>query len=515
MNSNLKPAPSTDHLIIALITLTAFSFRLAGYDSEPYWTDEIYSLVEANFPLAELFSPRWLKAGQMPLYFVLLKFWQSLVGSDRLLLLLPNMILGSLCVPLTWAIARRIPQAKRLGPLVAAGMVALSPLQIHHCQELRMYPLVVLLALVSVFAYLKSFTRPRASIILAFSCLALGLTHGAGTLLIAAMGLCLLLVRPQGAKYFFSQIAALAAAGLPLLVLIAITGDFSSTKAMTTGDELNVFHGLLMFLLFSGPGYAAGIGFDPLRFVHPETLVGSAFVLLLFLVGFIKLIRNSDRTLALLVLLLLGVYILVASRHSFINQPKYILYYYPLLYCIAAATFDAIPRRPLAVALASVAIPLWLSVIVLRLQIHDFPQYRKAANYVTTKSTDREKVYLFHNNEFNPFAYYYRKNNLIPPGSIAQRPGQPGDPRRKFTNDFGQYFADVEGVWYIKSTEYDETDRNRKNKSPQFMEMFYRAGETETETERLLSEYYTTESNMSLFKIDIIHYSGKVTDTGE
>ncbi|NET57274.1 MAG: hypothetical protein F6K47_14240 [Symploca sp. SIO2E6] len=138
MKSKIQGLVETDWLKqwipITLILLLASGLYLYQIDTESLWVDELLSIHRAKSldeNLSGLLGPRIL-------YHFLLRIWMIFGNSDAWLRGLGVLFaLGN--VFLTYQLGCRL-LGKSTG-LIAAVMVALSPLFIHHAQEVRMYTL--------------------------------------------------------------------------------------------------------------------------------------------------------------------------------------------------------------------------------------------------------------------------------------------------------------------------------------------------------------------------------------
>jgi mannosyltransferase len=134
------------------LTLLAFGLRAWRLDVQALWWDEGISLYLANQDVATILADR-ARDIHPPLYFLLLRAWGLSVGSSAWATRFLSVLLGTLCVPLLYRLGRRLA-----GPLtggLAALILALSPFLLHHAQEVRMYALVPLLALLSTYLMLR------------------------------------------------------------------------------------------------------------------------------------------------------------------------------------------------------------------------------------------------------------------------------------------------------------------------------------------------------------------------
>jgi mannosyltransferase len=134
------------------LILVAFGLRAWRLDVQALWWDEGISLYLANQDVATILADR-ARDIHPPLYFLLLRAWVLLVGSSAWATRFLSVILGTLCVPLLYRLGHRLA-----GPLtggLAALILALSPFLLHHAQEVRMYALLPLLALLSTCLMLR------------------------------------------------------------------------------------------------------------------------------------------------------------------------------------------------------------------------------------------------------------------------------------------------------------------------------------------------------------------------
>jgi hypothetical protein len=83
-----------------------------------------------------------------PLYYALLHLWTGVLGTEPIVLRLLSVFASALAIPaVCWAGTRIL--SRREG-LIAAALLALSPLHIYYSQEVRMYGLVSLLAILTL-----------------------------------------------------------------------------------------------------------------------------------------------------------------------------------------------------------------------------------------------------------------------------------------------------------------------------------------------------------------------------
>ncbi|MEZ4771368.1 MAG: hypothetical protein R2844_23490 [Caldilineales bacterium] len=174
-------------LALVLISLVALLLRLIGLGSKDLWQDEGTSIYYAQLPLHTLY---WsLCDPHPPGYYLALRVALAL-GRSEWWIRLPSALGGVLAVLLTYVQARVVlhplpnatPRRVTHAALLAAGLVAVSPLHVWYSQEARPYALLSALALAMTASGTWWWLRPRlarALVYLLASWLALSLEYGA------------------------------------------------------------------------------------------------------------------------------------------------------------------------------------------------------------------------------------------------------------------------------------------------------------------------------------------------
>jgi len=140
------------------ITLLALGLRLGRLTFQPLWWDEGTSVYFASQPLGDLTAATAADI-HPPLYYLLLHFWMLLCGRGEAALRLFSVVIGTLTIPLIYLVGRCLFDARTA--LLAALLLALSPFHVYYSQEVRMYALVTLLGLVSVYLMLRLLEEPN------------------------------------------------------------------------------------------------------------------------------------------------------------------------------------------------------------------------------------------------------------------------------------------------------------------------------------------------------------------
>jgi 4-amino-4-deoxy-L-arabinose transferase-like glycosyltransferase len=135
-------------LLIALILL-ALGLRLYRLDNQSLWYDEGFSVYLAGMDIDQI-TARTAADIQPPLYYYLLHGWIQLFGDTEWALRALSVLFGVFTVPLIYALAQLLFRS-RLAGLLAALLVAVSPLHVWYGQEVRMYTMLTFFCLLSSY----------------------------------------------------------------------------------------------------------------------------------------------------------------------------------------------------------------------------------------------------------------------------------------------------------------------------------------------------------------------------
>ena len=149
--------PSPWGVVIAL-TLLACALRLVGIGGEAFWKNELFSVYWVRNPFEFLLTRGLVTETNPPLYFVLLKAWTALFGSSEIAVRSLSALASTACVPLAFLLGSELGGSIAAG-LIAATLLALSPVQLFFAHEARVYaflPLFVLVTLLGLCRFLRT-----------------------------------------------------------------------------------------------------------------------------------------------------------------------------------------------------------------------------------------------------------------------------------------------------------------------------------------------------------------------
>ena len=202
------------------VVLLALGLRLAGMRGESLWWDEFASTMFLDAPTLGDFLARnhSVDPATLPFYFTLEYWWWHHVCASIYSLRVLSALMGAATAGVLFLFGRRLGGG--LAGLVAALCFAVSPIQIHHGQSVRMYVLFVLLAALSSWSLLELVRRPSFLrwVAVAVCTFAFSWTHPFALMLTFAQGLFLLASRPWP---FWRSVLWGAVSGLAVLPVAA------------------------------------------------------------------------------------------------------------------------------------------------------------------------------------------------------------------------------------------------------------------------------------------------------
>lgn len=158
LNPNEKAAMPKKLGFMVAILLLAFCLRLFRLDEREMWYDEAFAVLYAEKEIGAIIygtaTPIEGAAADIHplLYYFFLHHWMSF-GQAPVIVRFPSVVFGLLSVCLVFRLGRELFDA-RVG-ILAAGLTAISPFHIWYSQEARMYSLLCLSSLLSIYLFVK------------------------------------------------------------------------------------------------------------------------------------------------------------------------------------------------------------------------------------------------------------------------------------------------------------------------------------------------------------------------
>jgi mannosyltransferase len=404
------PADLHHRVLWALTGLIALGLavRFASLGVQSYHHDEVITasrVIPGSF--AEMFEQVKGSESNPPLYYVLAWGWAKAFGSGEVGLRSLTALFGAATVPVAFLVGREL--ASNRAGLIAAGLVAVSPMLIWYSQEARSYALLVFFGTLALLFFARAL-RTRGGRDLGLWALASALalcSHYFAVFAVAIEAVWLLVALRSRWRVVLPAIGVVVAVGLALLPLISaqvnpthigwIDHSPLSTRLFETGGS---------FLI----GETGHVIAQPPRERYaliPALLIGIA-LLLAALRGSIR----ERRAGALGVAIGMGVVVLASgialAGGDYIVERNLLPALIPLLLA-AAVGFAASGARRVGPVLATLLCAYWLAFDVhvtrtLNLQRPDFrevterlgPPARPRAIVTWTLAADGVQFYLGH-----------------------------------------------------------------------------------------------------------------------
>jgi mannosyltransferase len=150
--------------LLILILLLGFSLRLVRLDTREMWYDEAFAVLYAEKDLGAVVrgtvTPIEGAAADIHplLYYFFLHGWMEL-GQSPFVVRFPSVVFGVLSICLVYLLGREL-FGVQVG-LLSSALTALSPFHIWYSQEARMYSLLCLIGLLSIYVFAKAYQDGR------------------------------------------------------------------------------------------------------------------------------------------------------------------------------------------------------------------------------------------------------------------------------------------------------------------------------------------------------------------
>ena len=346
---------------ILAIGLIALALRAYHLGEQSLWLDEVDEGTTAQAPFSQFFYDVRADFGAAPLDYLGVKLVTSFLGHGTIATRSWAFAMGCISVGLIYALAVKLTQDRLVG-LISAVMLATSAFHIYYSQEARFYALPVVVAMLSLYAFVNALRAKTAKAWFLYACV---------------------MVLALYSHYFLAVLLPIQGLYVFGTSLWSYLANREATTARTAAKQIGMclaaqvgaFVAFLPWLLFALPSQVAGgypalpalgidrvhqifvvlIGLAPLNSVHGSgigQIVRTDIVLLLAGVGLIvSLARRQGHVLVLAGIVALGIPLAWFSDrlgHYFWSERQVIIVLVPLY------ILSALGVRYLLMALASV-----------------------------------------------------------------------------------------------------------------------------------------------------------------
>ncbi len=215
-----------NNLPIFLILLTGFLLRLIKVNTRGIWYDDAFSILLANRSFADII--RGTAADTMPpVYYFLLHIW-GLLSQQIWFLRTLNILLSTGSIFLVYILVKKLSSPK--AAIIAGFLTAISPFQIFHAQELRMYVVLQNALLIHIILFIDIFI--------------INIKSSSPKMLMAG--------------FVFSGVIALYTHNLAIFTLVALDAYLLTKKGMEKSSEIGYVAGNYGCFIHSMVGIPSG-----------------------------------------------------------------------------------------------------------------------------------------------------------------------------------------------------------------------------------------------------------------
>ena len=425
------------HFRLPLLLVLAGCVRLVGIQSRGIQYDDAFSIFLSSRPLTDIVSGT--AADTMPpLYYFSLHFWMRL-GQEIWVIRLLSVVFSVLAVFLTYLLVKELLQPA--AGLWAALLMAVSPFQYYHAQDVRNYALLLCAQLGYLFFFARIFRRERTvekllwrdwlGLILCGT--AAMYTHNVAVFALVIPTLFLLVTRRRRllGRLILAQVA-IALLSLPWLALVP--GQMAKVQRAWWQNPPGFVEILQIPIVWS-----AGLPLEGVWLIAGAVIGLEILVLIL-----IEVLRRGRNTtgIGLLNAVIIGVPALLWIT-SYIYKPIFV----PRGFILSSAAYCGLAgwvisqswvRGPGKLLLGGFILA---AVIGLPAQVNfqGFPRspFKLAADELSQMAQPGDRI--VHDNKLSFFPFHYYQPGL-PQGFIADEPGSGNDTYAKGSQEAMQLF---------------------------------------------------------------------------
>lgn len=224
LQDGVEGAPSRRVVIVALCALTvvAAALRFPFLSHQSLWYDEVFTRTIVG---RHSFGAIWDQIRQTestpPLYYVITKLTSDVLGTrGTLALRVPSAVALTAAVPVSFLSFRDL--IGRRSSLAAAAFVAVNPLLVSYATDARSYALLVLTALLSIWAFSAILTGGNGGAYIGWfaASVACVWTHYFGAITVLAEAVILLVAVPERRRTTIVSALLIVVCVLPLVPLL-------------------------------------------------------------------------------------------------------------------------------------------------------------------------------------------------------------------------------------------------------------------------------------------------------
>ena len=427
-------------LVLVITFLLGLFLRLYHLGTDSIWSDEWYSIWLARHNVFDIVNLTSVDV-HPPLYYLILHYFITVFGDTELSTRLLSMVFGLCSIFMIYVVGSQIFN-KEVG-LLSSLLLAVSPVHIAFSQEVRMYTLICLLALLSMCFFLRLLEQYslKASLGYVLSSALLIYSHVFGLFIIIAQNI-----------YFLAQLIAVKERPtLKFKIWIVLQGTLLSVYALWVPNLINQAFRIqqsLQHIPAEAPSIDA-ISSSLLFFSSDIPLLFSIFLILsLFsIITYEKSLGRIDRknsvkpienyrwhvrisnlnpAFFLLTWLLTPIILplIISNFFTPIYYPRFAIAASLALYILVAKGISNLHSQRIKRAVILVIIIVSLVYAANYYSTVYKPQFRESLSYINNNAKSGDLILLFnptHYQEIVPLDYYVKRTDVVKqilPGSV-------------------------------------------------------------------------------------------------
>jgi uncharacterized membrane protein len=389
----------------------AAALRCLHLGRESVWLDEAASIEIAHDPVRDVVLDAATDV-HPPLYYLVLHGWMTVAGDSERNIRALSVLLSLATMVAVVAFGSRWLDDR--AALVAAALVAVSPIQIAFAQEARMYALLTLTALVSTYLLLSVVRSgaPRAYAAYVLATAAMLYTHAYASFVLVGQGLWLLgalvAVPSRRGEWWRRGLLAFGLAALAYLpwlpVFLAqlrvVERGFWIPPSGTVGGAIEAQAGSFALALVLVPCALAAI-------------VAAAMRRRVGLEGQTDWTRAAIALLATVVVAVIGVPFVLSRFTSPIFLPKYTVAASPPFLLIVGWAVSRVPSRWLQIAIVVGVFAMTVAPLRVYFGATHKDDWRRVVALIEHEARPGDLVVFSQAFGVSPFHYYARRSDLV------------------------------------------------------------------------------------------------------
>lgn len=390
-------------ILITIIFIGTF-LRFYKLTYHHLWLDEVLTVNHSagNFKTIVLELKNWASP---PLFYFLLNLWMKIFGKTEFVLRLLPAIFGITTIFLIYKVGKKMFNQNT--GLIASLLLAISPFHIAYSQEVRMYTLLSLLCLVSVYLLYKALNENKIFLWLGYAVITeLALyTHNWGIFFLIAQNIYIFLFQTKNIKKFVYAQFFIVLFYLPWVPVVFHQTGNRDIFLYLSRPSINDIK--LTFEAFTGIGF--GVGEGDVRL--PQKWRDFALWMFAFLCifGIVKEFKKYKKEIILLIFCFLTTLLLaflVSLKIPLYKPDKYTIIVFPLFCILIASGISNFYKSFGLTIILTIAILSSMSLFQYYFLIHK-SYSKEIAEYIKHNCKNNDIVSALPNFESIAVQYYY------------------------------------------------------------------------------------------------------------